>query len=190
MANGSRQLSDGGDAICMGELHLHLVGLGLGAFALGQVDDECNTLISLLVKCGNAYQHGHAITVLVQVFLLKGQDGAGRLLTSATFNPSRVYNSGGVKVDLLKRPVARSSRSYPSMRRKASLASTDKDVIRLDTRTRRFPDECPDNVRRRPAPDLRLTLRDISRYRLAFSGAIAACEASSLRTAARAGTKT
>jgi len=87
--------------------------------------------------------------------------GRGRLLAR---------HSGGRQIGPAHVPAARSSRSYPTILRNASLASM--------TFARPAQMKIPDDVIVDQAPDFRLAFRT-SRYKRAFSSAIAACEASS-----------
>ncbi len=154
--------------------------------ALGQVDDEGHASVSLLVECGNAHQHGHArLPSLAQVLLLE-REGAPR--HSRFRGPPCVAlvpswrNQGGRAQAALRRDLSLVShqcgerRRWPSMIDRPSgsapglmachmkvpmmLASTNRQIFASRSAT--------------------------SRYRPAFSSAIAAWRLSSLRMAVRA----
>src|SRR6266478_612272 len=163
MSDGGRELAHGGHAIGVRELHLHLAisplafaSFCLRALALGQIKHEGNTLVAPLSERGRADQHGHAVAVLAR-------------------------HSGGIKPVKRMLPAARSSRSYPTILRNASLASMISPV-RLEMK---IPMMLASTRRR-----IFFSRSATSRYKWAFSSAMAACEASSFSTAIRAGVNT
>ncbi|MGY3365198.1 hypothetical protein ACVWZL_002323 [Bradyrhizobium sp. GM2.4] len=93
----------------------------------------------------------------------------------------RSSHSGGVRSVQRRRPETRSSRSYPTMLRNASLASR----IEPSSSQMMIPMMLASTRRR-----ILASRSPRSRYKAAFSSAIAACEASSFSTAIRAGATT
>ena len=90
---------------------------------VGQIDNKSEPFQSPLVESGETDQDRDARAIFAQVFLLEWQHGPGRVDLRCGLGIA-TRPSGGERKLLLSRPAARSSRSYPTMRRKASLAST------------------------------------------------------------------
>ena len=103
------------------------------------------------------------------------------VFSSATVRASRSRHSAGVRFVRFRRPEARSSWSYPSIRRNASLASRNRP-----SRSQMVIPMMLASTRRR----IFASRSARSRYKRVFSSEIAACEASSFSTAMRAGAKT
>ena len=104
------------------QLHLCLVQCRFGAFALGQVEHERDALVLPALEHGGADQDRHATAVFADIFLLErcAAPGGGQLRQRLFVGRTNV---SGVPSRQLTRPATRSSRSYPTRRRKASLAS-------------------------------------------------------------------
>src|SRR6267142_5897782 len=100
------------------------------------------------------------------------------VFTSSAIFAARSRHSGGVRSVQRMRPERRSSRSYPTMRRKMSFASR--------IRPSRSQKKDSDDVGVDEASDLRLPFLKIA----VFSREIAACDANSFSADIRAGAKT
>src|SRR6266568_2103726 len=129
MGDRGRQLAHRRDAVGVRELHqglavapLAFASLGFRPLALGQIKHERDTLVSLFVKRGRADQHRQAAAVLAEILLFKGLH-VPFAFSSATVRASRARHSVGVRSVMWTRAETRSSRSYPTMCRNASLAS-------------------------------------------------------------------
>src|SRR6267143_1748022 len=118
----------------------------LGALALGQIEHECDALVTALFKCCPTNQHGHTATVFSRVFLLE------RLEPAATF---LLFDPCVIPVA----PVGRRQVRPPYAARNQVFAivvhHAKKFVVGLKNATVEIPDENPDDVGIDQAPDLR-----------------------------------
>lgn len=97
---------------------LALARLGFRAFALVQVQYESNGLVSLPVKCGRADQYRSAAAVFAEVLFFERLESASRFQLCMGVRGAS-FHSGGVRLVQRSRPVLTSSRSYPTVLRKA-----------------------------------------------------------------------
>src|SRR5712671_6252834 len=118
----------------------------LGALALGQIEHECDALVTALFKCCPTNQHGHTATVFSRVFLLE------RLEPAATF---LLFDPCVIPVA----PVGRRQVRPPYAARNQVFAivvhHAKKFVVGLKNATFEIPDENSDDVGIDQTPNLR-----------------------------------
>src|SRR5271165_1052837 len=130
MGDRGGELSDRCDAVRMLELHLLLAvaPLALACFAfcplaLGQVEHESHILVATFLEGRSANQRGTRLPSLRKYSFSNGCTLPAFSISGTRHRTSGSRHSGGVSSFQSKRPESRSSRSYPTIRRKASLAS-------------------------------------------------------------------
>src|ERR1700704_4379662 len=69
-----------GQLLCFGQISLTSNQSLFGALALGQIEHECNTLVTALFKSCPTNQHGHTATVFSGVFLFERFEPAATFL--------------------------------------------------------------------------------------------------------------
>src|SRR5882672_6473468 len=159
MGDGSRKLPHRGNAIDVRELHLGIeqalfagAQLVLRSLALRHVDDEDNSLVSLLFEKGSADQNRHAATILAEIFLLVRLAGPG--LAELGYC---ILVGGGPLGGRQLRP------SYPA-RDKVFMAvaqHVEKGFVGFEDSAPRIPDEDSDDVRIDQAADPGLPFPEI-----------------------------
>src|ERR1700676_2897050 len=153
MADRGRELTHGGDAVGVRELHLHLAEGLFGALTLGQIEHERHTLISLFVERDRTDQNRHTATVLAEVLFLVWLRGADLFHLF-----SRLYVGvapfGGRQV----RPA------YAPQYEILTVVShhAEERVICLNDPTFEIKDKDADDVGVDQAPDFRLAFRDVA----------------------------
>src|SRR6266849_8892175 len=69
-----------GQLLRFGQISLTAHQSLFGTLALGQIEHECDALVTALFKCCPTNQHGHTATVFSGVFLFKWLEPAGTFL--------------------------------------------------------------------------------------------------------------
>src|SRR5712675_1295753 len=137
MGDRGRELTHGGDAVRVRQLHLHVAEGLFGALTLGQIEHERHTLISLFVERGRTDQNRHTATVLAEVLFLEGLG-----------DPSHIYFRPGAcrAVERARRRQVRPA--YAPRDEILAIIShhAEKRVIRLEKPTFALPDEDSDDV--------------------------------------------
>ena len=91
--------------------------------SLGQIDDESDKLVSAFFDGCGAKHDGHSAAVFPEVLLLDWRPQTSRLMLQEPLCVPLAPVRGRQSPSSVVRPASRSPRSYPTMRRKASLAS-------------------------------------------------------------------
>ena len=162
MGDRRRELPHRRDAVRVRQLHLRLAvaplalaRLGFCSLALGQIEHESDTLVRRFhrrpprrsARARGCRPSGSIPSRTAGRFRSRCSSARARSLRSLAIRAASDPSS-------CRRPETRSSRSYPTMRRNASLASR--------IRPSRSPDADPDDIGVDKAPDLRFAFRQIA----------------------------